>query len=34
MAIEDEYFLIERPDLIFTEGYVFGVFQVDEYYNE
>lgn len=32
MGKEDEYFLTERPDLIYTEGYPFGTFQVDEYF--
>lgn len=32
MAKEDEFFLTERPDLIFNNGYAFGFFDVDEYY--
>ncbi|MDS0525396.1 MBL fold metallo-hydrolase [Clostridium sp. SHJSY1] len=31
---EDEYFLTERPDLIYTEGYPFGIFKADEYYDD
>lgn len=34
MGKEDEYFLTERPDLIFTEGYAFGSFSPDEYYDD
>ena len=32
LAKEDEFFLTERPDLIFNNGYTFGSFEVDEYY--
>lgn len=32
MGREDEYFLTERTDLIYTEGYPFGSFKPDEYY--
>jgi len=32
MAKEDEFFLTERPDLIFTQGYACGHFEVDEYF--
>jgi metallo-beta-lactamase class B len=31
---EDELFIKERPDLLFTEGYPFGSFQADEYYDD
>jgi metallo-beta-lactamase class B len=34
MGKEDVYFLTERPDLIFTEGYAFGKFQADYYYDD
>ncbi|WP_315073724.1 metallo-beta-lactamase [uncultured Clostridium sp.] len=34
MGKEDEYFLTERPDLIYTEGYPFGSFKPDEYYDD
>jgi metallo-beta-lactamase class B len=34
MGKEDEYFLKERPDLIFTGGYAFGDFRVDKYYDD
>lgn len=34
MGKEDEYFLTERTDLIFTEGYPFGSFKPDEYYDD
>lgn len=33
MGKEDEYFLTERTDLIYTEGYPFGSFKPDEYYD-
>ncbi|OOM80846.1 metallo-beta-lactamase [Clostridium sp. BL-8] len=34
MGKEDEYFLTERQDLIYTEGYPFGSFKPDEYYDD
>lgn len=34
MGKEDAYFLTERPDLIFVEGYSFGTFQADHYYDD
>ncbi|MBP2638395.1 MAG: hypothetical protein H6Q72_4302 [Firmicutes bacterium] len=34
MGKEDAYFLTERPDLIYTEGYAFGSFQPDYYYDD
>lgn len=32
MAKEDEFFLTERPELIFSMGLTFSTFEVDEYY--
>jgi metallo-beta-lactamase class B len=34
MGKEDELFLKEMTDLIYTEGYSFGSFQADEYYDD
>lgn len=34
MGKEDEYFLTDRTDLIYTEGYAFGSFKPDEYYDD
>lgn len=34
MGKEDAYFLTERPDLIYTEGYPFGSLQADFYYED
>lgn len=34
MGKEDELFLKERPDLIYTEGYPFGSFEADKYYDD
>lgn len=32
MAKEEEFFLTEQPDLIFTNGYAFTDFEIDEYF--
>jgi len=34
MGKEDAYFLTERPDLLYTDGYSFGTFQADYYYDD
>ena len=34
MAKEDEFFLTERPELIFNNGLTFSSFEVDEYYDD
>lgn len=34
MGKEDAYFLTERQDLILTEGYEFGTFKADQYYDD
>jgi len=34
MGKEDAYFLTERPDLIYNEGYPFGEFEADCYYDD
>lgn len=34
MGKEDAYFLTERPDLIYTDGYAFGTFTADHYYDD
>lgn len=34
MGKEDAYFLTERPDLIYNDGYPFGTFQADSYYDD